>query len=110
MWKRVPLDDNKQYILNLCQDSEQRRFCALTELGHEHPHAVGTTSVIPIELLRKNAWGEISSHFPLLPYNIKFLFGPHGEWLTEQENHAIETEGFSSVPWITAHPPRFPPK
>jgi len=111
MWKLPPMSDSAEYVLCFCQDNEQKRFCSVIESTTTHPFEVARTSVIPTELLRKRQWETVSKQYKLLPYNLQFVFGPHGEWLTEPEAQALFGPGVATkIPWVTGCTPNLPPK
>jgi len=40
MWKRIPISDDKRYVLNLCQNAKGHRHCVVTEAGTPAPDMV----------------------------------------------------------------------
>jgi hypothetical protein len=107
MWKRIPISDEKRYVLSLCQNARGHRYCAVTEAGTSAPDMVLQTTEIPADLVRRYAVQEIERLG--LADGGRFVFGPHGEWFTLAENEALAGD-WDSVPWITKRPPALPPK
>jgi hypothetical protein len=106
MWKRIEIDKDKRYILDLCQ--EGRRFCRVSELGstESQDYLVFSTEVIPNELIEKYEFDEIQSRYKTSDGR-SFYFGPHGEWLVDIEYEAFIED--QPIPWVTEEP-GFAPK
>lgn len=107
MWKPIELEEGRSYCLALCQDQQNKRYCCITEAGAEAPHELRRTTVIPNDLLRARASRQISESY-LLTTGQSFVFGPHGEWFTQEEIEAINKEDFLSVPWVSGAAPELP--
>lgn len=107
MWKRISVSDDKQYVLNLCQNAMRHRFCVVTEAGSVAPDMVRQVTEISSDLIRRHAYEEIVK-LPLSDGS-HFVFGPHGEWFTTAEEEALADDQ-EDVPWITDVAPTPPPK
>jgi hypothetical protein len=108
MWKLVPMSDDRKYVLNLCQDTENRRYCVITEAGIVAPHAVFQTEPVAIHILRNYESEQVERHTQTTDSR-KIAFGPHGEWLVGEEVEAWDNDD-EFIPWVTKHPPESPPK
>ncbi len=106
MWKRIPVSDDKRYVLNLCQNAKGHRYCVVTEAGSSASDMIRQTVEISPDLIRRYATREIQQL--ALSDGGHFVFGPHGEWFTTAEEEAL-ADDHDSVPWITPAP-TLPPK
>ncbi|MEJ2612522.1 MAG: hypothetical protein P8179_21295 [Candidatus Thiodiazotropha sp.] len=96
MWRRKELEENKQYVLLLCE-GEGRRFCCVSEFGSSVATAVYSTEVIPNEALTNYEFRLIEEHYKTTDGQ-RFGFGPHGEWATETEvKERLEYERYGPV-------------
>jgi hypothetical protein len=110
MWKLPPMSADASYVLCFCQDSSERRFCAVVESSATHPFEVARTAVIPKELLRTTNDRAIAQQYKLLPHELGFDFGPHGEWFTKPEIEALFGKASpGGIPWLNGRTPNLPP-
>lgn len=114
MWKRIALDINRSYKLQLCQDQEtHRRYCRIAETGDRAIYeacVVFETGAVPNELLAGYQWETIQKNFHTTSGQ-RFEFGSHGEWFSERESAEMleyDLGKLSEVKWETNFPPRFP--
>jgi hypothetical protein len=107
MWKRIPVSDDKRYVLNLCQNATGHRHCVVTEAGSSAPDVVRQTVEISADLIRRYAIREIEQ--VTLTDGGYFVFGPNGEWFTIAEEEAL-ADDHETVPWVTPVAPTLPPK
>lgn len=114
MWKRVAVDPEKRYVLQLCQNAERSRYFLARETGESpHPDMVLETIPVAAKLVAEYRFDELQNL--RLSNGESFSFGPHGEWFTESETIArMEMirglRGWASIPWHNGIEPRLPPK
>lgn len=109
MWRRIPLSDDKSYVLSLVQEDKGHRYCVAHEVGVIPPGMVFQTCPIPGAQMRNIRAGGVALRFKLATGQ-DFVFGAHGEWFTEQERADMREREWSSVRWITGTEPSLPPK
>lgn len=114
MWKRVAVDSQKVYILQLCQDRDRRRYFLARAINDpSHPDAVFET--VPVSALLDGEYRFDELRSVRLSNGETFSFGPHGEWFTEAETLADKERikgkrGWASMPWYNGTEPRLPEK
>jgi hypothetical protein len=110
MWKRVAVDPEKSYVLQLCQDGHRVRYFLAREIDEPpHPDMVLETVPVSARLIAEYRFEELRS--VRLSNGETLAFGPHGEWFTEIETKALqERRVWASVPWHNGVEPRLPPK
>jgi len=113
-WNRLGLDPNKDYVVELCQQPDGRRYTRHRQypIGANDPFAVLETT--PATAKTFLAWGfyEYADHLTLRNGQ-RFGFDAHGVWLTDVEWRYMETEQSCSnqnAPWVRGIPPKVPPK
>ena len=110
MWKRIPIDGSKRYVLQLCQDAERVRYLLPRPEGSPPTAEMLVESQqVSADLIANYRVDEIL-RTTVLSSGERFTVGPHGEWFTEAEQIAIETKGWNAVPWVGGVMPNLPPK
>ena len=113
-WNLLGLDADKDYVVELCQQPNGRRFTRYRQYpeGAADPFAVLETG--PASAKNFLAWGfyMYAEHLKL-SNGQSFGFDAHGVWLTNLESHYMETgQSWSSpdAPWVRGISPKLPPK
>lgn len=109
-WNRFGLDWDKQYVVELCQAPDGRRYTKYREIdGVPDPFAVRETD--PASGKQFVDWGfyTYAEHLRLRD-GTRFAFEAHGIWLTEAEAaYLCSNAQQGPAPWVNGIKPRLPP-
>jgi hypothetical protein len=118
MWSRSDVLDGVEYRLELCQDSDCRRFFRLLPVGAQQSADVESIAVTEKVtqrdlLVRRNILG-LAEHTKLESGEPYFV-DAHGVWFLAQELEDLNEcdagrKRFEDVAWTTRMPPRLPPR
>jgi hypothetical protein len=112
-WNRFGLDLNKEYVVELCQERNGRRFTKYREVleGIRDEFAVLETTVARGSQFIRWGFYSYSDHLKLSDGQ-SFGFEAHGIWLTKAESDFIwhQDRNPGTTPWVNGIPPNFPPK
>ncbi|MCG8002187.1 MAG: hypothetical protein N0C81_20730 [Candidatus Thiodiazotropha lotti] len=106
MWL-TEIDPDKEYILQLCQNDEGRRYCVFRESEEvKSEFCVSESPPVPHEILKSKNINELCDF-------CNVVFGGHGEWYTEAESESMRNYDLGKakvVQWSTEQAPCFAPK
>ena len=116
IWKRSDVDENKEYVVLLCDDGQGDRYYELCEISQItekslNPDCVFVTEVVPIQLILNGNVGGISETVKLTNGD-PFYCEAHGIWLSKQESDDWDHDdgSLSSIRWERGCIPNFPPR
>lgn len=113
-WNRLGLDVDKDYVVELCQQLDGRRYTRYREYpnGDIDPCAVLETNPASAKTFLAWKYYEYAEHLKLTNGQ-SFAFEAHGIWLTDLELQFMESrQSWTSptTPWVRGIPPMLPPK
>jgi hypothetical protein len=109
-WNRFGLDWDKQYVVELCQEPEGKRYTRYRE-ADAVPGPFAVRETIPASGKQFVDWGfyTYAEHLPLTD-GTRFDFEAHGTWLTADEiAHWMKDGAHDATPWLNGIPPLLPP-